>query len=124
MPTHADTFGMVLLEALSCGMAVITTKQFAAKEIIKDGVNGLFVSSKYLFLDKVLIPTGKYTGQNYNLVDQSLVKDIMLKVQYLIENKEMINKMKINSVKDFRKDGKFSIDVRNRKLKNFYKKVI
>ena len=50
LPTHSDTFGMALLCSLACGTPVLTTKQFAAPEIVESGHNGLFVHSDYLHL--------------------------------------------------------------------------
>lgn len=123
MPTHADTFGMVLLEALSCGLPVITTNQFASKEIVEDGINGLFVNSNNLFLDKMLIPDKKHTGNDYNEVEKILVEDIFKKIKYLINNPKKIIKMKKNATKQFEEGGKFSISERNKKLKFVYEKI-
>ncbi len=40
---HAETFGLVLLEALWAGLPVVTTQRAAIPEIIEAGVNGLFI---------------------------------------------------------------------------------
>lgn len=124
MPTHADTFGMVFLEALSCGLPVITTDQFAAKEIIEEGKNGLFVKSSKLFLDEMLIPDKKHTGEGYNEIDNQLVADLFKKMKYLIDNVDVFNRMKNNTVKHFESRGRFSLETRNRLLENIYKKVV
>ncbi len=123
MPTHADTFGMVLLEALSCGMPVITTKQFASSEIVENGINGLFVKSSKLFLDQILIPDKKHTGEGYNEMDKELVVDLCKKMKYLINNPIVLKKMKNRTVDKFKKNQKFSLELRNKKLKMVYEKA-
>jgi glycosyltransferase involved in cell wall biosynthesis len=42
-PTHFDSFGLVLLEAMQFGLPIIATSVGAIPEIIKHGVNGLIV---------------------------------------------------------------------------------
>jgi len=39
----ADGFGMVVLQAMACGLPVIITENVGAKDLIKDGVNGFIV---------------------------------------------------------------------------------
>ena len=39
-PTYVETFGMVALEALSHGLAIITTDVYALSEIVIDQING------------------------------------------------------------------------------------
>ena len=43
MPTLSDTFGMVISEAMSQGLPVITTNRAGAAELIRSGENGLIV---------------------------------------------------------------------------------
>ena len=42
-PSHYEIFGLVLLEAMACGMVVISTPVPAAKDIISTGQNGYVV---------------------------------------------------------------------------------
>jgi len=44
-PTYVDSFGMVVLEALSYGMAIIATDVYAIPEMVQDGVNGNLISA-------------------------------------------------------------------------------
>lgn len=45
-PTHDEAFGLVLLEAMQFGLAVITTNEGCIPEIIEDEVNGFIVNKK------------------------------------------------------------------------------
>lgn len=45
LPTHYDPFANVCLEAMACGLAVITTLQNGASELIQEGVNGYAIPS-------------------------------------------------------------------------------
>ena len=45
LPTPYDAFGMVLTEAMACGLPVITTPMAGAAELLDDGVHGLIVNS-------------------------------------------------------------------------------
>jgi UDP-glucose:(heptosyl)LPS alpha-1,3-glucosyltransferase len=43
-PTPYDAFGMVLTEAMACGLPVVSTPHAGAADLITDGVNGLIVT--------------------------------------------------------------------------------
>ncbi|MDH7500961.1 MAG: glycosyltransferase family 4 protein, partial [candidate division NC10 bacterium] len=45
LPTHYDPFGYSCLEAMACGLAVITTANAGAAEIVEEGKNGSVVPS-------------------------------------------------------------------------------
>jgi glycosyltransferase involved in cell wall biosynthesis len=45
LPTPYDAFGMVITEAMACGVPVITTPLAGAAELLQDGVHGLLVRS-------------------------------------------------------------------------------
>ena len=45
MPTPYDAFGMVITEAMACGLPVITTPLAGASELLEDGTHGLLVES-------------------------------------------------------------------------------
>lgn len=42
-PTYIDSFGMVVLEGLAHGMAVVATDVYAIREMVEDGVNGILL---------------------------------------------------------------------------------
>ncbi len=43
-PTPYDAFGMVVSEAMACGLPVIASREAGAAELIRDGVNGLLLN--------------------------------------------------------------------------------
>jgi glycosyltransferase involved in cell wall biosynthesis len=126
LPTHADTFGMALLYALSCGTPVLATKQFATPEIIKPGHNGLLVQSNRLHLEDVPLPN-RETAKKYHRAgteEQLLVDGLIQQIEYLYLGRDILAKMSRQAVKDFEPGGKFSIDVRNAKLTCIYKSCL
>lgn len=119
MPTHQDSFGMVLLEALACGMPIISTNQFATKEFLHEGQNGFIVNSDNLVYEKDI----KYhwQTQDYNNPEKKLINELVEKIGKIIENPKILANMRKNTVKDFIGSGKFSIEKRSSELKKIFK---
>jgi glycosyltransferase involved in cell wall biosynthesis len=127
LPTHEDTLGMAILHSLSCGTPVLTTKQFAAHEIIKDGYNGLFVRSDRLYLERTRFPCRESREAFYGPMigeERILVNDLMEKIEYLYNNRHLLKEMGRRATEDFEPGGKFAIDVRNRKLGEIYRSCL
>jgi glycosyltransferase involved in cell wall biosynthesis len=47
-PSHMDTLGFVMLEAMAHGMPVLATRHFAVPELVEDGVSGVLVEGENL----------------------------------------------------------------------------
>jgi len=126
MPTHADTFGMVYLEALSAGMPIIATKQFAIPEFLNHGENGYFVNSNNLFLNDSDITAEECNKKtaNYKNAEKKLVKDIEKKLKYLISKPNTLKKLKKNCTKNFMYKGKFSFKTRNEQFLKIFKQAV
>jgi glycosyltransferase involved in cell wall biosynthesis len=45
-PSHMDTLGFVMLEAMAHGVPVLATRHFAVPELVEDGVSGILVASE------------------------------------------------------------------------------
>jgi glycosyltransferase involved in cell wall biosynthesis len=58
-PTYVESFGMVVLEALSFGLAVVATDVYAMREMVEDGVNGACIRPPVSIWDGVL-PSAAY----------------------------------------------------------------
>jgi len=125
MPTHTDTFGMVYLEALSAGLPIIATKQFAIPEFLSNGVNGYFVKSKNLYLnDSKLSPEEcDKKIEKYMTTERILVHDIEKKLEYLLSKPNILKKLKKNCTKEFVSGGKFSFEKRNKQLRKIFKEA-
>jgi glycosyltransferase involved in cell wall biosynthesis len=121
MPTKEDTFGLAILDALSCGTPVITTKQFAMPELVTDGVDGMLVKIDKPLLDTVGVPNkedmASVTESNLN---EGMVEQLMDAFSEILKGKIDLNKMGAEGKKKFVKGGQFSVDTRNKKLLETY----
>ncbi|HQL91246.1 MAG TPA: glycosyltransferase family 4 protein [Syntrophales bacterium] len=121
LPTHCDTFGMAILNALSCGKPVVTTDQFAARELVRDGENGLIVRSRRLLLNETCAPDRSTTRAFVTReADPLLVEELIKALECLCADRAMLVGMSREAVKDFEPGGKFSIGERNRRLSRAY----
>lgn len=77
LPSLHESFGMVLLEALSFGMAIITVNAYATHELVSDGFNGC------LLPHPILKPTALYNKNIVNCVDMTISN---FRAQYLSHN--------------------------------------
>jgi glycosyltransferase involved in cell wall biosynthesis len=59
LPTYVESFGMVALEALSHGMALIATDVYALKEMVEQGVNGDLLNAPVSIWNGV-VPSAAY----------------------------------------------------------------
>jgi phosphatidylinositol alpha 1,6-mannosyltransferase len=53
-PSLSDTFGLVLLEALSCGIPVVSFQVGGPKPVVEDGVDGFTAATSSQFVDAVV----------------------------------------------------------------------
>ncbi|MEX0881683.1 MAG: glycosyltransferase family 4 protein [Candidatus Saccharimonadales bacterium] len=123
-PTKEDTFGMAILDALSCGTPVIATKQFAIPELIEDKIDGWLLQSKNPILDCKVIP-GRRDMQR--LTSSNLDKDLALEIEkvltVIIEGEFDMAQFAKNARMKFEPGGKFAISTRNAKLLSIYQKT-
>ena len=70
-PTYADSFGMVVLEALSHGLAIIATDVYAINEMVINDVNGFLLPPPISNWDGVL-PSETY--YNFSNIDNIIKK--------------------------------------------------
>lgn len=52
-PSETDTFGNVILEAMSCGLPVLVSDKMAPKELIQEGKTGFVCEDENVFAEKI-----------------------------------------------------------------------
>lgn len=126
MPTHSDTFGMVYLDALSSGIPVIATNQFAIPEIIEDGFNGYLINSDSLFLNnKELQPQQlRQMLLKYKGIDKVIVNSIVEKTNLLRNDSNRLAKFKKDAPMLFDPGKKFAINTRNANLTKIFDEAL
>jgi glycosyltransferase involved in cell wall biosynthesis len=67
LPTYVESFGMVALEALAHGLALIATDVYALRELVEDGRNGRLLSPPISVWDEAL--PGRYYYDLENIKD-------------------------------------------------------
>jgi len=130
LPTFIDTYGGVFLEAMNCGLSVITTKIYAIPEIVEDGITGFLIKPPIsMFKEDFSLIYGPKTrawGKFINLVKNingNFIDEIVEKVSKLIEDDKLRKHMGKLAIAQIKK-GKFSIKKRNRKLIRIYEESI
>lgn len=124
LPTHMDTFGMVILDSLSCGTPVITTNQFALPEIVENEKNGFLLNTnkEYLWHSPVVTET---IQREFMKPEQDLIDQLHKKMIFCVNNPEEIRQMGTNAQNLFiGPKGKFSIERRKKLLRDVYEQAI
>lgn len=126
-PTYIDTFGMVLLDAMSNSIPIVASDVFSTPEIVDNGKNGFLVHSDLSIWDKNGL--NKWY-KNYPQFRKKLFqakpkfsKYIADKISLLIEDTSLRKKMGKNG-RTLVEKGKFSITERNKKLKAIYEDAL
>jgi glycosyltransferase involved in cell wall biosynthesis len=105
-PSRADTFGMVVSEAMSCGLTVIASSGnhvFGLKDLIRNGTNGFLVSHSD-------------SKPSYSLASNINVEEFTEKTKSVVGDKELRRKISYNATQTF-KNGSFSIPFMQKQLK-------
>lgn len=117
-PTLIDTFGYGFLDAMCCGLPIVTVNNYAVPEIVVDGKNGFVVdaggSPKETWIDE----------KKWSFAQrQRIIKELFDSLVKLIENPSLRKKMSKESYYLVSK-GKFSISYRNKQLIKTYKEAL
>lgn len=125
LPTKQDTFGMSYLDAFASGTPVIATDQFAVPELVDNKKDGLLIHLDKPSLDSLVIPdkndNQKVITANLN---QKTVKELTQTLEKILLGKVDLKKMGQLGKQKFKPGHKFSIDVRNKKILEVYKKAL
>ncbi len=118
VPTYQDSFWLVFLEAVSCGLAVISTKLFAIPEMVEEGENGFLIDTPVKYFTEDFLPDVKWWNTNISEFAREhkeffawVEKDLVDSLTKVFENPELLENMKKKSLEIFQK--KFSPEVRN-----------
>ncbi|WP_066015299.1 glycosyltransferase [Endozoicomonas atrinae] len=104
-PSYMESFGMVLLEAISCGLCVITTNMYASSEIVINGSNGFLINPPisawegYIPTNNFLVPQ---LLENMKSVDYSqFIQDLAKTMIIVASDPELRVSMRKQSITHF-----------------------
>lgn len=127
---HHSTPGLVILDAMSYELPVITTDVWANPEMVIDDVTGLVIkkSEKVQYYADNFIPIWSYKAgstfmKSIQNIDLKVVNELIEKTIILIENPEIRRKMG-KAGRQETETGKYSIENRNKKLKKIFDEAI
>ena len=124
-PAHT-TPGMVILDAMSYELPVITTDVWANPEMVEDGKTGFTIrkSEKVNYYAGNFIPIWDYDSgsqfmKSIKAVEPRVVQELVEKTSTLIENGDLRRRMGKAGRQEI-ETGRFSIEKRNEKLKRIF----
>jgi glycosyltransferase involved in cell wall biosynthesis len=124
LPTKRDTFGFAIIDALTCGTPVITTRQFATHEIVDHKKDGLLLQLDQPILNGNIYITRSIAKQMMGSdIDKKLSERLRQCIEDLCNNRYDLDIFASNAVKKVESGGKFSAKKRNQELLKIYKKV-
>jgi glycosyltransferase involved in cell wall biosynthesis len=112
-PSFTDTFGYVMLEAMSFGLPVVSIEGQSRREVITDNHTGKIVYLNTEFSDLKLLRE----------LNEKIVVELKKATDTLIKNKKIRGKMSKNCIAET-SIGKFSIKERNKKIKKIVMEAI
>jgi glycosyltransferase involved in cell wall biosynthesis len=122
--TFSDTFGFVILEAMSAGLPVVSTDMFSLPEVVNDSKTGFIVKGGFSSVGKdgqILYHASMGNWPEFlQRVEHSDVHiDAAKKVAELIDDTALHRHLSSGALKEVQK-GKFSIETRNAALRKAY----
>lgn len=108
-PGFGDSYGFAVPEALGYGLPVISTNTFAKSELITDGKTGFLVN----------LPLN---WEGYADMNEKFIQNLVEKTSLIIKNEKLRKFMSKQAIKEAKE--KFSIDFRNKKLKQIYEEAL
>jgi len=119
LPTYADSFAFVFLEAKAAGLPIISTTHFHVPEIVEDWKSGLLIKAPIsCWKSNLTFDIGWYDRLRNSRFPEA-VSELAEKLSILIEDTSLRRKMGNEGRREVM-EGRFSMEVRNRKLKEIY----
>ncbi len=122
LPTYADSFGFVFLEAKAAGLPIVSTNHFHIPEVIEDGKTGLLIKAPLSCWKTDFTYNPDWQGMLSHHFPEA-VSELAEKLSILIENTSLRQQMGELGRKEI-ETGKFSLQTRNKKLKEIYSEAI
>lgn len=123
LPTYADSFGFVLLEAMASALPVVSTTHFHIPEIVANEKTGLLIKTPISCWNSNFTYNYDWLNELKNNSYPEAVSELVEKLSILIDDKSMRIRMGEAGRREVT-DGKFSITKRNRQLKGIYLKAL
>lgn len=104
-PSRADTFGMVVEEAMSCGLTVIASSGnnvFGLSDLVQDGINGFLIHHNN-------------NMPSYSLASNINIEEFVKKTKRAVEDQELRKRIGYRAIKTFEK-GPFSVSYMQKQL--------
>jgi len=134
LPTHYDTYGLAMIEAMSCRVPVLSTKLFAVPEIVEDGKTGLLAPAPRVSWFNPTTYQLAYNGRqednwrqfNSELMrydEKEMLKELVANAKQLVEDSRLRKIMGRRGQREV-VSGKFSVERRNRQLRRIYEEAL
>jgi len=124
MPGHCYCL-MASLESISSGLPIVALDTYAVKEYVIDKKTGFLIKPSRNFpYDNPFYPANVRSKEFIDSIlkgDEKVVNDLTNKVELLIKNPKLKQKLSQNTIKQFK--AKFSISKRNKALKRILDKI-
>ncbi|MFI5003722.1 MAG: glycosyltransferase family 4 protein [Solirubrobacterales bacterium] len=125
-PTHMDTFGYVVLEAMAHGLPVVAPGHLALNELVQDGRSGLlFAPENTLYGDDTAgrfahtLPPPRHFLQALREPSESYVDGLATALAGLSEDRGLHERLAAGALEEVR-SGRFSIERRREALGRIY----
>jgi hypothetical protein len=107
-PSYMESFGMVILEAIRCGLAVITTDMYASSEMVINQKNGFLIKPPisswkgYMPTNSFLVPNLIKNMKSVNF--ESFIRELESAMLMVAQNADLLRVMQSNSLEHFQKN--------------------
>lgn len=119
VPSLAESFGLVFLEALAHSMAIIATDVYAIREMVTTGYNGFLLTPPISTWNGFLPSVHQYNWKSFKqrvvqLDTSEFIGELVNSIDFYAKNREILNVARQNSAKIF--SDKFSFKKENYSL--------
>jgi glycosyltransferase involved in cell wall biosynthesis len=122
LPTYADSFGFVFLEAKAAGLPIVSTNHFHMPEIVQDGESGFLIKSPLSCWKSDFTYNPDWRDMLSHHFPEA-VSELVQKLSILIEDTSL--RRRLGEVgKQEVENGRFSINTRNKQLGKIYREAL